>query len=111
MFTYLFLTTTNPRLSWNKFFSINLIFLMILSIFFHTFIYTVFFNTANYIYFGRILNNNINTRLISCLLIIMTFGYIGRFLHSKQVYKDYKFNIDKTNNYLNTHYNSWIFIG
>jgi len=45
------------------------------------------------------------------LIILMFLGYIGRFIHTKQVYKDFNYNYEKTKEYLNTHYNSWIFIG
>jgi hypothetical protein len=41
----------------------------------------------------------------------MFFGYIGRFIHVKEVYKGFDYNYEKTREYLNIHYNSWVFIG
>jgi len=111
MFTKLYLETTNPKTTWKKFFSVTLLSLITLSVIFHTILYTLFCNIVNYIFFGKLLNKKINIRLILCLMGIMFFGYIGRFIHVKQVYKDYNYNYEKTKEYLNVHYNSWIFIG
>lgn len=111
MFTKLYLETTNPKLSWSRFFSIKILSLIIISVIFHTIIYASFCNVVSFIFFGKLLNNKINTRLILCLIILMFFGYIGRFLHVKEVYKDYNYNYAQTKEHLNTHYNSWIFIG
>jgi hypothetical protein len=111
MFTKLYLETTNPKLSWRVFFSKKILPLIIISIIFHTIIYTLFCNIVSFVLFGKMLNNKINIRLILCLIILMFFGYIGRFIHVKQVYKDYNYNYEKTREYLNIHYNSWIFIG
>jgi len=66
---------------------------------------------VSFIFFGKNLSKNINIRLILCLIVLMFLGYIGRFIHTKQVYKDFNYNYEKTKEYLNTHYNSWIFIG
>ena len=65
------------------------------------------FSTFN----GKILNNVINVRLISSLIIIMIIGYISRIIHVKTIYNDFNHNSEKTRNYLNQHYNSWIFFG
>ena len=111
MFTKLYLDTTNPKLSWNKFFSKEILLPVIFSVLFHTIIYALFFNMVSFIFSGKILNRKINIRLISSLIILMFFGYIGRFIHVKQVYKDFNYNDKETREYLNTHYNSWIFIG
>jgi len=111
MLTKLYLDTTNPRLTWNAFFSTKIMSLIIISIIVHTIIYTVFCNMVSFIFFGKILNNSINIRLILSLIIFMFFGYIGRFIHVKQVYKDFNYNYEKSKEYLDIHYNSWIFIG
>lgn len=111
MLTKLYLDTTNPKLSWNTFFSINILSLIIFSVIFHTILYTLFCNMVSFIFSGKILNKIINTRLILCLIILMFFGYIGRFIHVKQVYKDFNYNYENTKKYLDIHYNSWIFIG
>jgi len=111
MFARLFLETTNPNLSWNRFFSVDIFSMIIISILFHTILYTLFFNVVCYIFYGKLLSNLINIRLIIALLLIMFFGYIGRFAHVKEVYNDFNHNLEKTNNYVQQHYNSWIFIG
>jgi len=111
MFTQLFIETTNPKLSWKQFFSIEIMSNILLSILFHTFIYTIFFNLGSFIFYGKILSNKINIRLIISLLIIMFLGYIGRFIHCKQIYNDFNKNEVKSNEYINTHYNSWVFLG
>jgi hypothetical protein len=41
----------------------------------------------------------------------MIFGYIGRIMHSKEVYKAFHSDEMLTRNFLNQHYNSWIFLG
>ena len=111
MFTRLFLETTDPKLSWKKFFGLNIFFMIIISVIFHTILYTSFFNLVSYIFNGKILSKVINFRLIICLLLIMFFGYIGRLMHSKEAYSDFNKNYDKTKNYIQPHYNTWIFIG
>ena len=57
------------------------------------------------------LSKNINIRLIITLLLIMFFGYIGRLLHVKEAHNDFNNDYDKTQKYVQTHYNSWVFIG
>jgi hypothetical protein len=111
MFTKLFLQTTNPNLSWSQFFSINILFMILISVIFHTILYTGFINIVNYIFTNKILNKKINCRLIFFLMLIMIFGYIGRFFHVKQIYNDMNRNDLQTKEYINTHYNSWIFLG
>ena len=32
-------------------------------------------------------------------------------MHAKEAYNDFNHNYDKTKNYIQQHYNSWIFIG
>ena len=111
MFTKLYLETTNPKLSWSTFFSAKLVSLMSISVIVHTILYTLFFNLISYIFLGKLLSKKINIRLIISLIVIMYFGYIGRFIHVKEVYKGYNYNYEKTREYLNIHYNSWVFIG
>lgn len=111
MFTKLFLETTNFRLSWKQFFSINIWYMIIISVLFHAIVYTSFINIINYIFTSKILNTKINTRFIGFLIILMICGYISRFLHVKSVYQDMNKNELKTNEYINTHYNSWMFLG
>lgn len=111
MFTKLFLETTDPNLTWKKFFGLNIFSMIIVSIIFHTILYTLFCNVVSYIFYGKILSKNINIRLISCLILIMFFGYIGRLWHVKKAYSDFNYNSEKTKNYVQLHYNSWVFIG
>lgn len=111
MFTRLFLETTDPKLSWKKFFELNIFSMVIISVVFHTILYTLFCNVVSYIFYGKLLNKNINIRLIVSLLLIMFFGYIGRLWHVKESYSDFNNDYEKTKIYLQTHYNSWVFIG
>ncbi len=111
MFTKLYLYTTNPKVSWYKFFSKKVMLQIILSIIFHTIIYVLFCNLVSYIFFEKIIDNNTNKRLLISLLLLMFLGYIGRFYHVKQVYKDFNYDYNETKKYLDIHYNSWIFIG
>jgi len=111
MSTKLFLETTNPKLTWKEVVKKNIIFSIFLSIILNTTIYTIILNLTSYIFLGRILNNKINIRLIMVLIIIMIFGYIGRIMHSKEVYKAFHGDEKKTREFLNQHYNSWIFMG
>ena len=111
MSTKLFLETTNPKLTWNEVVKKNLIFYIFLSIILNTTVYTIILNLASYVFLGRILSNTINIRLITVLIIIMIFGYIGRNMHAKEVYRAFHGGEKKTRKFLNQHYNSWIFIG
>jgi hypothetical protein len=111
MFTKLFLETTDPNLTWKKLFGLNIFSMIIVSVVFHTILYTSFFNIVSYIFYEKMLSKNINIRLIITLLIIMFFGYIGRLLHVKEAYKDFNYDNHKTQTYVQAHYNSWIFIG
>jgi hypothetical protein len=110
MFTKLYLDTTNPNLSLSQFFQPTIFFPMLVSILFHTIIYTLFCNMVSFIFFDKILSNSINKRLILCLLPIMFFGFIGRFFHVKEIYRAYNGNMEKTRNHLDKLYISWIFI-
>jgi uncharacterized protein YqhQ len=111
MSTKLFLETTNPKLTWNDVVKKNLIFSIFLSIILNTFVYTIILNLTSYVFLGKILSNNINIRLIMVLIIIMIFGYIGRIMHAKEVYRAFHGDEKKTRDFLNQHYNSWIFLG
>ena len=111
MSTKLFLETTNPKLTWNEVIKKNLIFSIFISIILNTTVYTIILNLTSYVFLGRILSNNINIRLIMVLIIIMIFGYIGRNMHSREVYRAFHGDEKKTRKFLNQHYNSWIFLG
>jgi len=111
MFTKLFLQTTDPKLDWSTFFSTPIMVMVILSIIFHTILYTAFLNIASFVFLNKFLNKQINARLICCLFLIMFFGYIGRLWHSKETLQDFSNNYEKAKYYLQQHYNSWIFIG
>jgi hypothetical protein len=111
MSTKLFLETTNPKLTWNDVIKKNLIFSIFLSIILNTTVYTIILNLISYVFLGKILSNKINIRLIMVLIIIMIFGYIGRNMHSREVYRAFNGDDNLTRNFLNQHYNSWIFLG
>jgi len=111
MSTKLFLETTNPKLTWNDVINKSIIFSIFLSIILNTTVYTIILNLISYVFLGKILSNKINIRLTMVLIIIMIFGYIGRIMHSKEVYKAFHGDEMLTRNFLNQHYNSWIFLG
>ena len=110
MFTKLYLQTTNPKLPFITLFKPKLLFHIIISVIIHTIIYTVFCNLVSYIFFGKLLSKTINIRLIISLLIIMFFGFFARFLHVKEIYKAYNYNLEQTREHLDKLYISWIFI-
>jgi len=85
--------------------------MIIISVIFHTILYASFGNMASYIFYGTFLNTDINIRLILCLLLIMILGYIGRFIHAKEAYADFDYDYEKTKQYLDLHYISWVFLG
>ena len=110
MFTKLYLETTNPKLSLSKLFSPKVLTMVLFSVLFHTIIYLLFFNMISWIFFGKILSNKINIRLGGSLLLIMFFGFIGRLLHTKEIYEAYDEDMKKTRKYIDNHYISWVFI-
>jgi hypothetical protein len=110
MFTKLYLDTTNPKLEFHELFEKKILFPMILSVLFHTFIYIFFLNKVSYMFNGTILSNKINYRLLYFLIIIMFFGFISRYFHVKDIYTAYNNDISKTRNHLDKLYISWIFI-
>ena len=111
MFTDVFLTTTDPKLSIDQFFQGKIISKIILSILFHTVIYTAFFNLISYIFFGKMLSNKINQRLLICALLIMTGGYLARFYHVKEIYRAYNNDETRTREHINQLFISWLFVG
>jgi len=110
MFTDLYLETTNPRLQFSDLFGAKIMKGILLSVIFHTLLYTGFCNLVSYIFFGKILARVVNIRLIVSLLIIMFFGFFARFLHIKEVYKSYHNDLVKTKKHLDKLYIGWIFI-
>ena len=109
MFTELYLSTTNPNISLSEMISRNTVPLLI-SILFHTILYMLFVNMVSYIFFGKLLSMKINNRLFVILILIMTFGYIGRFYHVKDVYQAYNKDMTNTRAHLDKLYITWIFI-
>ena len=109
MFTKLYLSTTDPNITIYKMISENSVPLLV-SILFHTIVYMLFVNLVSYIFFGKLLSMKINNRLFIVLIIIMTFGYIARFYHVKDVYKAYNKDMVKTRNHLDKLYIGLIFI-
>jgi len=110
MFTDLYLHTTDPRISLEQMVRENLG-LLVLSIIFHTILYSSFLNLVSFIFFGKILSSIINIRLIIALLLIMSLGYIGRFYHIKEIYNAYGKNLEKTRAHIDQFFISWVFIG
>jgi hypothetical protein len=110
MFTELYLQTTNPRLTFTQFISQPVLLSILVSIIFHTIVYISFINLLNFIFFGKILSNTINYKILTVLLIIMSFGFIARFLHVKEIYKAYDNDLEKTRNHIDKLFITWIFI-
>jgi hypothetical protein len=109
MFTKLYLSTTDPKISLSEMMLQNAI-PLIVSIIIHTILYMLFFNIFYYTFFGKLLSMKINNRLFIILILIMAFGYIGRFYHVKEVYQAYNKDMVKTRNHLDKLYITWIFI-
>ena len=109
MSTKLYLSTTNPSISLSEMISQNTVPLLV-SILFHTILYTLFINLVSYIFFGKLLSMKINNRLFIVLIIIMTFGYVARFYHVKDIYQAYNKDMMKTRKHLDKLYIGWIFI-
>jgi hypothetical protein len=110
MFTKLYLDTTNPKLLLHEMFQSSILIPIIVSVVFHTFIYTLLCNMANYIFFRKFLSNETNKRLLACLIPIMFFGFFARFYHVKEIYNAYNGDMVKTRNHLDKLYISWLFI-
>ena len=110
MLTKLYLDTTNPTLRFSQLFSFTILFPMILSVIFHTILYTLFCNAVSYIFLGKCLNKIVNTRLVIFLLLVMFFGFIARFFHVKEIYHAYNQNLSKTREHLDKLYIGWIFL-
>ena len=109
MFTKLYLSTTNPTITIYKMISENSV-PLVGSILFHTIVYMLFVNIVSYIFFGKLLSMKINNRLFIILMIIMTFGYVARFYHVKDIYQAYNKDMMKTRKHLDKLYIGWIFI-
>jgi len=109
MFTDLYLRTTDPETTLQKIMSENFVSILV-SVIFHTLIYAIFVNLISYIFFGKWLSRRINIRLLIILILMMFFGYIGRYYNVKEVYKAYEYNKEKTRSHLDRLYIGWIFI-
>jgi len=110
MLTEIFLKTTAPGMKLSELLSFPLINQIILSVIFHTIIYIAILNIGSYTFFGKALSKTINIRLIVILFLIMFFGYIARWIHVKDVYKAYNYDMEKTRTHLDSLYIGWIFI-
>jgi hypothetical protein len=110
MFTKLYLETTNPKLGFSQMFGPKILMPMIFSILVHTIVYTLFCNLVSWIFFGSILSKLVNKRLLASLMAIMTLGFFGRFFHVKEIYNAYGRDMEKTREYIDKHYVSWVFL-
>ena len=110
MFTKLYLDTTNPEGRLSDWLAPSILFPMMVSILVHTIMYVSVANLASYIFTGKALAPPVNTRLLACLTAIMTFGYVARFYHVKDVYRAYHQDATKTRQHLDRLYIGWIFI-
>jgi len=110
MFTKLYLDTTNPKLQFRDLFHSSIFIPIIVSVLFHTFIYTLLCNMANYIFFKKFLSNETNKMLLTFLIPIMFLGFFARFYHVKEIYNAYNGDMVKTRKHLDKLYISWLFI-
>ena len=110
MLTNLYLQTTNPKLTIGQFFSADILIPVIGSAVFHAAVYLVALNAASYVFRGIPLEYVVNIRLLVVLIIIMSVGYFARFLHVKDVYCAYNYDMQKTRAHLDKLYIGWIFI-
>jgi hypothetical protein len=110
MFTKLYLETTNPKLTLSGLLSPRIMIGIFDSVLFHTIVYVLFCNVGSWIFFGKVLSKEINARLAIALTIIMVLGYIGRLLHTREIYRAYDGDIEKTRKYIDDHYISWVFL-
>lgn len=110
MFAKLYLDSTNPELTLSELYEPKIFYPMIISIIFHTIVYVSFCNMISWIFVNKTLSNEINQKLIYCLLLIMIFGFIGRLYNVKDIYKAYGGNMEKTRNHLDKNYITWIFL-
>jgi hypothetical protein len=83
---------------------------ILISILVHTIIYVLFLNLGSFIFTNKLLDEKTNIKLIISLILIMFFGFIGRYYHVKDIYKAYNGDMIKTRNHLDKLYISWIFI-
>ena len=110
MFIETYLQTTDPKLPFSEFIKPPILTNILISIVFHTIVYSSFVNLLSFIFTGKILSMPINYRLLLSLLLIMIFGFIARFFHVKEIYKAYNNDLDKTRSHLDKRFISWIFI-
>jgi hypothetical protein len=110
MFTKLYLYTTNPNILISEFFTPNIFIKIVISILVHTIIYTLFLNLGSFIFTNKLLDENINIKIIISLILIMFFGFIARYYHVKDIFKAYNGDMIQTRNHLDKLYISWIFI-
>lgn len=110
MFTNLYLQTTDPKLKLSQLYSPHILPYIFISALFHTIIYCLFFNLASYVFFGKLLTYSVNARLCVTLFLIMSFGFLGRFFHVKDIYRAYHYDMEKTRAHLDKLYIGWIFI-
>jgi hypothetical protein len=107
MFTDLYLKTINPSLTYTELF--KLFPDILLTVLFHTVLYTASFNAVHYIFLGNFINSIINTKIIIALIIIMITGFVARLWHAKEIYNAYK-DLEKTKKHLDKTYLTWYFL-
>jgi hypothetical protein len=110
MLTELYLQTTNPKLTLGQFFSAGILSGIFASAIFHAIVYAGTLNLTSYVFLGNPLSLAVNTRLFVALLVIMSFGYLARFFHVKDIYRAYNQDEEATREHLDKLYIGWIFI-
>jgi hypothetical protein len=109
MFTEVYLRTTDPKGSLASVLKENMMGILV-SVLFHSILYWGFVQMVSFIFLGRWLSTAVSMRLCVALVLIMVFGYIGRYYHVRDVYNAYGHDMVKTRAHLDRLYVGWIFI-
>lgn len=81
LFTKLFFETTNPKTSYYRLISLD----VVLSIIIHIIAYIAIIYLLSFIFEFKI-NRNVYIKILSFLIIIMILGYFGRLTRVKSIY-------------------------
>ncbi len=111
-FTDTYYQTTNPKTEYKELFSAN----VAKSIMFHTVLYVGFLYLLQFVSNIKIVEGKHLFSLILVLILIMIFGFVGRLMRSKSIYKkeielrdDEEKALQETKHLMDTGYFTWYF--
>ena len=111
-FTDTYYQTTNPKTEYKELFSAN----VAKSILFHTVLYVGFLYLLQFVSNIKIVEGKHLFSLILVLILIMIFGFVGRLMRSKSIYKkeielrdDEEKALQETKHLMDTGYFTWYF--